>query len=574
MRPAVFFFVLLLATHPARAELLEFVEVQFLPGSQASSVATSSDGAHVYATTGRGDSLVGLARAVGGELSLVQQIVDGDPVDGGGTVDGLTTAAQVALSPDGAHVYVASPSDNALSVFSRNPVSGELSFVEVVRDDDEQMVGDPPQTVTVDGLLGAHFVTVSRDGHNVYAAGSSENALAVFRRNRASGQLLFEQVVRDGDPGGVDGLDGVVGIALGADGNYLYATGHRDDAVAVFQRSAQTGQLTFVQVVRDGDPGGVDGLAGASAVVVSPDGSNVYVTSLQRDPRPGDDALAVFTRDPFSGLLSFEEAHFDDQGGVDGLSQASSVVVDPEGSHVYVASVRDNAVAAFAREPSQGRLTFVEAVFDGDEQLVGDPPQTVTVDGLEAARFVATSPDGAHLYVASLFDGGAIAVFAPARVGLCSDGVDNDGDGLADWPADWGCDDANDASERSADLPCDDGEDNDGDGGVDFDPVTAADSTGLAGVGDAGCRDPNWAFEDPQCQDGINNDPGQDPDPGLIDFDGGLSALGYVVSDPDPQCVGLAWKNKEKTACGLGSFELALVLPGLMWLHRRRKGLH
>jgi hypothetical protein len=28
------------------------------------------------------------------------------------------------------------------------------------------------------------------------------------------------------------------------------------------------------------------------------------------------------------------------------------------------------------------------------------------------------------------------------------------------------------------------------------------------------------------------------------------------------------------TACGLGGFELALILPGLMWLHRRRRRLH
>jgi hypothetical protein len=26
--------------------------------------------------------------------------------------------------------------------------------------------------------------------------------------------------------------------------------------------------------------------------------------------------------------------------------------------------------------------------------------------------------------------------------------------------------------------------------------------------------------------------------------------------------------------CGLGGFELALILPGLMWLHRRRRRLH
>jgi hypothetical protein len=108
---------------------------------------------------------------------------------------------------------------------------------------------------------------------------------------------------------------------------------------------------------------------------------------------------------------------------------------------------------------------------------------------------------------------------------------------------------------------CDDGLDNDGDGLVDF-PL------------DPGCMDATDVIEDPQCQDGINNDPGQDPDPGLIDFDGGLSALGYVVSDPDPQCVGLAWKNNEKTACGLGGFELALILPGLMRLHGRRRRRH
>jgi hypothetical protein len=106
---------------------------------------------------------------------------------------------------------------------------------------------------------------------------------------------------------------------------------------------------------------------------------------------------------------------------------------------------------------------------------------------------------------------------------------------------------------------CDDGLDNDGDGLTDF-PL------------DPGCMDATDVIEDPQCQDGINNDPGQDPDPGLIDFDGGLSALGYVISDPDPQCVGLAWKDKESTAsCGLGSFELALILPGLMWVRRRRR---
>ena len=56
----------------------------------------------------------------------------------------------------------------------------------------------------------------------------------------------------------------------------------------------------------------------------------------------------------------------------------------------------------------------------------------------------------------------------------CEDGIDNDGDGRADYPNDPGCDDASDLSEKSPRLTCDDGADNDGDGRIDFDPATFA----------------------------------------------------------------------------------------------------
>jgi hypothetical protein len=143
----------------------------------------------------------------------------------------------------------------------------------------------------------------------------------------------------------------------------------------------------------------------------------------------------------------------------------------------------------------------------------------------------------------------------------CSNGVDDDGDGLADL-ADPGCDDAADASERSPLLACDDGVDNDTDGRTDHAPDP--------GQGDPGCRDPTWAIEDPQCSDGLNNDPGQDA---FVDFDGGAS-MGLPIeelTDPDPQC-NQPWNLREARParrCGLG-FELALLLPALLTLRQLR----
>ncbi len=87
-----------------------------------------------------------------------------------------------------------------------------------------------------------------------------------------------------------------------------------------------------------------------------------------------------------------------------------------------------------------------------------------------------------------LTDIGQVAI---TIVPQCSDGLDIDGDGAADHPADTGCNQANDTNERELGFPCDDGMDNDGDGKIDF-------------VVDTG--NPGYANRDPQCTSPLDGD--------------------------------------------------------------------
>ncbi len=112
----------------------------------------------------------------------------------------------------------------------------------------------------------------------------------------------------------------------------------------------------------------------------------------------------------------------------------------------------------------------------------------------------------------------------------CKDGIDNDHDGLIDYPADCGCESRDDTSETpNPATECNDGIDNDGDGLVDYpcDPGCANvcgtetpfsttqcsdgidnDGDGFVDLGDCSCSDSCDNSEDyvDQCRDGIDND--------------------------------------------------------------------
>nr|MDJ0865777.1 beta-propeller fold lactonase family protein [Myxococcota bacterium] len=349
--------------------------------------------------------LLGLSpEALAGQLGWVELQQDGIA-----DVDGLDAVLSVAVSPDGAHVYAAGTVDDAVAVFERDLATGALGFVEVQKDG----------VAGVDGLRSASSVAVSPDGAHVYATGSNDHGIAVFERDVATGALDFVEAQEDG-VGGVDGLRGAASVALSPDGSHVYVAGSRDYAVAVFERDPASGALGFVEVQQDG-VGGVDGIAGAQSVAVSPDGAHVYVAGEV------DHALAAFRRDATAGSLEFVEAEFDDVGGVDGLRGAWSVAVSPDGGQVYVAGRFDDSLAVFERDPATGTLGFVEV---HEEGVAG-------VEGLEEVLSVAVSPEGAHVYTAAR-EGDAVAVFERDRATGTLSFAEVHVDGVAGVDGLWG----------------------------------------------------------------------------------------------------------------------------------------
>jgi hypothetical protein len=106
-----------------------------------------------------------------------------------------------------------------------------------------------------------------------------------------------------------------------------------------------------------------------------------------------------------------------------------------------------------------------------------------------------------------------------------------------------------DGAGDACDAPCRDGLDNDGDGHVDY-------------PADPGCASPRWT-ESPQCDDGLDND-----GDGQVDWDGGPGG------EPDAECTASPWRDRERVRearCGAG-VELSILLPLLARMRRGRSG--
>ena len=261
-------------------------------------------------------------------------------------VSGLFGASDVAVSADGSHVYVVGRTPGSLAVFSRDPGNdGRLTFREA------KIAGFGG----VVGLQGAQGLALSSDDRHVYVASSVDDDVAVFSRNANVGDAR-QLRPRHPDPGACRASPASTGpwrsppattsatptAAATSTSPDTPATPWSSSTATSSSASDDFGKLTLVQSFKDG-VGGVEGLNGARAVAVSPDGKNVYVAAED------DDAVAVFAREATGGTLVFVEAAFDGENGVDGIDQAYGIAISANSLETYVAGFGDDAIALFRR---------------------------------------------------------------------------------------------------------------------------------------------------------------------------------------------------------------------------------
>lgn len=291
-----------------------------------------------------------------------------------------------------------------------------------------QAVGAP---TTGDFDLGYRALAADVLGNHVYAVGTRSDTNGVrdtvvaFNRDPLNGVLTRLSSWSDGQvvalPDGsgnappVRGIAGAVDVVLTADGRFLYVAGQDADSIAVFARDAATGLLSWRSQVTDGELG-VDGIGGIASLVLSPDGRHLYGGGA------ADQAIAVFNINATTGALTQASVVRQGQAGVNGLNGVSDLAFDEAGTVLFATATTNRSVTAFRRAVADGALSHVVTIEDGQVGMTASLLSPSALSVHEDRVFVADA-QGDAVNLLRFVDGTTPAFEVDEVIALDSDGV-------------------------------------------------------------------------------------------------------------------------------------------------------
>lgn len=365
---------------------------------------------------------------------------------------GLSQPSDVAISPDGANVYVTGYCDHDIAILARNIETGELTHLGSVYGEKPALgdcvvlpdAGRGPEDITTARLPNPVAVTVSADGAIVAVAAPSTTLDMLFLKREGDTLLAFDYL-RTSPP-----YEGFIGgyvpqkSALKDPSELDWPDAHRYSATLIttatrlhasslwpdaFVTIAGTTGEPFVQ----GGAGGLESLVGAYNLEASPDERFLYVA-----PRYTG-TIAPFAIDPDDGGLTPLPIPAVPAGSERSGSITNLDVSRPDGTQLFAVDANHGRLLVFSRDLDSGEATFLDApalpscdgappfavdvvsTEDGKSVLVADfqfqgrscllnftrtpeggltGPEIHREESLAGIEAIALTQDGAHLYAA------------------------------------------------------------------------------------------------------------------------------------------------------------------------------
>ena len=213
-----------------------------------------------------------------------------------------------------------------------------------------------------------------------------------------------------------EGLAGTGDVAVSPDGQNVYVLGEEDDAIAEFARGSD-GSLSQISCIADIESEGscdvntADGLNGPDAIVVSPNGDNVYVAARDDD---GNNDIAEFSVNEDGSLTelgcvaeSSDDSNCAPNNNASGLQEvAVALAMSPDGDNLYAADEDGQAIAEFSVN-DDGTLSQLS----GNSACIQDANVESeecgsSASGISEVNGIVVSPNGQNVYTSGFANGG------------------------------------------------------------------------------------------------------------------------------------------------------------------------
>jgi DNA-binding beta-propeller fold protein YncE len=356
-------------------------------GDRATAIAVSPDGTKVYVTgwsaggpATRADYATIAYNASTGALLWIQRYNNS-------AVNSGDLARALAVSPDGSKVAVTGESIGS---------TGSQDYATVVYN---AMTGAVLSTMRYNGAAdksdAAYALVFSPHGSRVYVTGSSFKSFsadssdyATVAYNASTGAVIWTKLYN----GPANNEDVPSKVALSPDGTKVYVTGRSVGSTtssdyATIAYNTTTGAQVWG--MRYNGPG--SGADDASGVVVSPDGTKVYVTgwSLATTGNCTCDDYTTIAYNATTGAFVWIRRY---NGPANHTDEASAIAVSPDNSKVYVTGHSDGSTINIA--------DYATIAYDAATGVVGwvsryDGPRNDS----DYATAVVVSPDSTKVYV-------------------------------------------------------------------------------------------------------------------------------------------------------------------------------